>query len=243
MHWRDGNTVHGEVWTNRDQPFFVYFVNPIRAFRLVQETGLEMGLIPVSSGSTGDAIFVLARFVGGRWQQVWSPFPAVRDSSASSGGSVDFVGPGIDTLRLKGPIPPGVPASRVFDEFGASLKQEYESEWHRQGDQYVRVSGQITPTPFTSLANFIDKLQRGDRAGAIALAADPSVVDQALQMGLGQPASGRGWWATNPSIANGLVTITFFDNADRSRSFAVTLAEMNGTWRVKAIDRMQPVRP
>lgn len=238
--WRDGATIRGEVWTSRDQPFFLYFVNPVRTFRLVRQNGaLELGLIPASLGSTGDAIFVLARFTEGHWQQVWSPFPAAKDSWASSGGSVELVGPGIDTLHLKGPIPPDVPASRVFDEFGAALKQQYESEWQRQGDRYVRVSGQIVPRPFTSLANFVDRLQRGDRTGAAALAADPSLVDRALQLGLGKPASGRGWWATNETTANGVVTITFFDNADRSRAFAVALAEVRGAWRVKAIDRWQ----
>ncbi len=238
--WRDGATIRGEVWTSRDQPFFLYFVNPVRAFRLVRQNGaLELGLIPASLGSTGDAIFVLARFTEGHWQQVWSPFPAAKDSWASSGGSVELVGPGIDTLHLKGPIPPDVPASRVFDEFGAALKQQYESEWQRQGDRYVRVSGRIVPTPFTALVSFVDRLQRGDRTGAAALAADPSLVDRALQLGLGKPASGRGWWATNETTANGVVTITFFDNADRSRAFAVALMGVNGAWRVKAIDRWQ----
>lgn len=91
-----------------------------------------------------------------------------------------------------------------------------------------------------SLANFIDKLQRGDRAGAIALAVDPLVVNQTRQLGMDQPASGCGWWATNERTANGLTTITFFDNADRSRDFAVTLVEMNGTWRVKGIGKGAP---
>lgn len=244
MLWRDGLMVRAEVWTNRDPPFYTYLVNPVRAFRLDRQNGfLEMGLIPANIGSTADAIFVLARLVAGRWQEVWSPFPSAKDSWGSSGGRVDFAGPGIDVLHLAGPIPPDVPASRVFDEFGVALKQEYVSDWQRQGDNFVRVGGKIVPTPFTALATFIDDLQRGNRVAATAWAINSTIVDRARQLGLDRPASGRGWWATNQSTANGLVTITFFDNADRRRHFAVGLAEVNGTWRVKAIDALPPAKP
>ena len=246
--WRQGDKVSHQTWPgpglDKGYSFSSYLVNPVQMFRLVEKDGaLEMGLIPANIGSTGDAWFVLARLVNGRWQEVWSPAKATRGTWASSSGKVEFVGSGIDVLRLQGPIPEDVPASRTFDEFGVFLKQQYESEWRRQEDEYVRVSGRIIPTPMTTLADFLDRLQHGDRIGALRLVTDSGLVDGALSLGLSEPASGRGWAGVRQTNGDGATFVEFFDNNRRERSFRAALVEQADGWRVMGIEKIAPVMP
>ncbi|MDP2744788.1 MAG: hypothetical protein Q8P00_06975, partial [Dehalococcoidia bacterium] len=239
--WRQGDKAFYQTWGRGEGDLFSFLVNLAIAFRLVERSGsLEMGFIPANFGSTADAWFLLLRLADGRWQQVWSPLPAARDSWASGGGKVEFVGQGIDAFRLVGPIPRDVSGSRVFDEFGVFLKQQYESEWRRQGDAYVRVTGHIVPTPMTALASFIDSLQRGDKAAAARFAVDAQTAEHALGMKLNMPAGGSGWIGGRQTEEGAEVHIRFFDPERRQRSFIATLVEQAGEWRVRAIEQIPP---
>jgi len=87
--WRDGDRVRSQT-----PPQWELFINPVQEARVVIRDGRwELGVIPASFGSTGDATFLLLRLTPEGWQIArGSGWEEALQGWAGSGGRVEFLG-------------------------------------------------------------------------------------------------------------------------------------------------------
>lgn len=206
----------------------------------------DLGVIfaHVGASSINPAFVLLRRQAAGGWEPLWSPIG--QREWACTDGFISFMGEGLSRLQLMGSsfaLDSG--ADAVFSECHACPHRTLIGVWERQGSEYIRRSAlppdapraerlweMTEPSPYASLYEFTRRLRAGDQAGARILAADDSVIEQALAYGLAE-ASVR---LLVDSVEG--QEIAFFAG-DAARPLVAELVEQDGGWRVFAITESQ----
>ncbi|MBI3286595.1 MAG: hypothetical protein HYZ68_00960 [Chloroflexi bacterium] len=186
----------------------------------VRWVGEELGVISSSVGASGyTPDFSLLRYEGGEWRRVWPAAPEDstpwRDFWITADGEASFAAEDLSLVRTRGSFW-GEPAEMAFFECGACPHRFVEIIWERQGDLYVpqvtlpesapfydRLWEVALPSPYATLTEFLRRLRKGDEAGALQLAANATVIDQARALSLDHPASA--FIAHTPSESNPLL--------------------------------------
>lgn len=232
-------TVSYQIWkAGEGYPADALQNPPMTAFIRDRNGRWEMDLIPQPIGSTADAIYILLRLENGQWREIWNS--DMTQEWAGAYGRVEFVGRGSDTLRLFGPSPPDVPAPHFFIEDGLYERQKFVSDWQRQDDEYVRVSGQVIDSPLTALTEFILALNEGDGQKAQERVTNPDVIQHALRLDLDKLVPGE-WVTTRPLDADSSNVLQLGHNIENGvvwKYQATFTLQEGGRWLLENIDKI-----
>ena len=164
--------------------------------------GDEIGIIFAHIGaSTVTPDFILLRRQEDGWRKIWPSDPEPwRDLWITADGRVSFAAGALSLLRMEGSSW-GLLEEDPFFECHACAHRFFDLLWERQGDNYLpqvtlpldapyydRLWEITQPNPYASLFEFLRRLRAGGEPEALELVAEPSVLDQAVALGLDDPA-------------------------------------------------------
>jgi hypothetical protein len=194
-----------------------------------------MGIIFAYIGaSTVTPDFILLRREEGGWQKVWPSAPEPwRELWMTADGDVSFAAQDLSLLRMEGSSWGVFLEEAPFFECHACPHRFFDLLWERQGDKYLpqvtlpldapyydRIWEITQPSPYASLFEFLRRLRAGDEAGAMQLTSDPSVVEEAKALGLGDPAADyMVEWEPAPEDT------LLFSTEDLTKKFAATFVQ------------------
>jgi hypothetical protein len=222
-------------WGQAGTPFDWYSVAEGDAISDARKVGDEMGIIFAYIGaSTVTPDFILLRREEGGWQKVWPSAPEPwRELWMTADGDVSFAAQDLSLLRMEGSSWGVFLEEAPFFECHACPHRFFDLLWERQGDKYLpqvtlpldapyydRIWEITQPSPYASLFEFLRRLRAGDEAGAMQLTSDPSVVEEAKALGLGDPAADyMVEWEPAPEDT------LLFSTEDLTKKFAATFVQ------------------
>ncbi|MCB9137959.1 MAG: SH3 domain-containing protein [Caldilineaceae bacterium] len=191
----------------------------------------------------------------GAFALVWQSEEEAEWTLESSGSTVELLAgdaplPDISVrapLRASGNLRARINAPAAFIEQEPFARQWVEARWTPRQDDSGRITGydlaeaELPSTPLTSMAGILDQLQIGQINGASGLAVRIDLLQQAFDLGLGNPAHWLAFYLDEEGVpvTDSRITpaLRFFDNGDRTRTYDAIFAadEADGIYRLTSL--------
>ncbi len=222
-------------WGQAGTPFDYYPVMEGDAISDARKVGDEMGIIFASIGASSvNPYYLLLRRVDPGWEKVWPTELEPRDDLwIATDGEITFASDDLSLLQVRGSSFLVDYPEEIFFECHACAHRFFDLLWERQGDNYLpqvtlpldapyydRLWEITQPSPYASLFEFLRRLRAGDEPGALELVAEPSVLDQAVALGLDDTmVTYMVEWEPAPEDT------LLFSTEDLTREFVATFAQ------------------
>lgn len=222
-------------WGQAGTPFDCYPFTEGDAILDARLVGDEMGIIfAIIGASSVNPYYLLLHRVDPGWERVWPTELEPRDDLwIATDGEISFASDDLSLLQVKGSSFLVDYPEEIFLECHVCAHRFFDVQWARQGDNYLpqvtlppnapyydRLWEITQPSPYASLFEFLRRLRAGDEAEALELVAEPPVLDQAVALGLDDPAMTymAGW---EPAPEDTFV----FSTEDLTREFVATFIQ------------------